>query len=91
MAGGGDTSHSLPLQYQGQHGACRVGARPLPRAPSAGGGDRGAEHTTPPFQWSQASIDGVAAAQPAASAKSGEWIGEGAVSASRARRVREAK
>jgi hypothetical protein len=91
VAGGGDTSHSLPLQYQGQHGACRVGARPLPRAPSAGGGDRGAEHTTPPFQWSQASIDGVAAAQPAASAKSGEWIGEGAVSASRARRVREAK
>ncbi len=45
----------------------------------------------PPLRWSQASIDGVAAAQPAASAKSGEWIGEGAVSASRARRVLEAK
>ncbi len=38
---------------------------------------RGEEHTSPPLRWSQASIDGVAAAQPAASAKSGEWIGEG--------------
>jgi hypothetical protein len=33
----------------------------------------------------------MAAALPAASATSGEEIGEGAVSASRARRVREAK
>ncbi len=48
-------------------------------------------HAPPPLRWSQTSIDGVAAAQPAASAKSGEWSGEGAVSASRARQVREAK
>ena len=55
----------------GQHGACRVGARPLPRPPSAGGGDRGSGTRPPPLRWSQVSIDGIAAAQPAASAKSG--------------------
>ena len=55
----------------GQYGACRVGARPLPRPPSAGGGDRGSGTRPPPLRWSQVSIDGIAAAQPAASAKSG--------------------
>ena len=60
-----------PPSVPSQHGACRVGARPLPRPPSAGGGDRGSGTRPPPLRWSQVSIDGIAAAQPAASAKSG--------------------
>ena len=38
-----------PPSVPSQNGACRVGARPLPRPPSAGGGDRGGGTRPPPL------------------------------------------
>ena len=38
-----------PPSVPSQNGACRVGARPLPRPPSAGGGDRGSGTRPPPL------------------------------------------
>jgi len=78
------SSPSVP----GQHGACRVGARPLPRPPPAGGGDQGGRSTRPPpMQWSRrASSASRRPSRPRA--RRAAWrTSEGAVSASRARRA----
>jgi hypothetical protein len=63
--------HSLPLQCRASTALVGWGHVPSPVPPQRAEVTGGAAHVPPPLRWSQVSIDGIAAAQPAASAKSG--------------------